>query len=434
MSRPDSLGLFGVIHHDRLGKVRAELDGFVDGDAIFIEYPREDVGLGDVAALLARAPAYYVGAMPLQVLLYAPLFVVFARDLFPTEVVATGRVAEARDLPVHRVDEHPNRQVLAAGARVVVANWLAVAAVAPLGDPVAVATTAAVGLAGGLVPVFVRRRGHRYPAVVLACLALAATAAVVVAGLLSLWLLAVGLVAFFAVVFTTVEDRNDAMLDRVERLSAEHGYDDAVLVTGKGHLVGLLAMAGDRGIEVPAIHVSRWLRAGETYADVASAPLPEVGISAGSDGPVEDVVPDSESAVLGKRLLAGAFDLLLSSCLATIAMLLPFLFVADAGRVETVLLLGVSLLLGCATWFGYYVLTEARYNRTLGKARFGLAVARAGGGPPSLGSTLVRNLLRPVDVYLFGVGLLAMALDDRRRRLGDVVGGTVVGNALVREE
>ena len=46
MSSPRKLGLFGVIHIDRLGKVTRELEALVgDAETIFIESPTDSMGL-----------------------------------------------------------------------------------------------------------------------------------------------------------------------------------------------------------------------------------------------------------------------------------------------------------------------------------------------------------------------------------------------------
>lgn len=150
MSSPSTLGLFGVIHMDRLGKVTDELDRFVgEADAVFIEYPADPVSVAEYARLVARVPAYALGALLFQLLIYAPLFVLCNRDLYPTEMVAVRRVADK--LPVHAVDEHLNEKLRRAGAGLVVANWLVIATVGWLA-PVASAATAGVALAGGLLP------------------------------------------------------------------------------------------------------------------------------------------------------------------------------------------------------------------------------------------------------------------------------------------
>jgi hypothetical protein len=67
-------------------------------------------------------------------------------------------------------------------------------------------------------------------------------------------------------------------------------------------------------------------------------------------------------------------------------------------------------------------------GRTPGKWALSLRVVRADGGPASLQDFVLRNLLRAVDWLPFGFafGLATMLVDDRLRRMGDVVAGTIV--------
>jgi uncharacterized RDD family membrane protein YckC len=77
-------------------------------------------------------------------------------------------------------------------------------------------------------------------------------------------------------------------------------------------------------------------------------------------------------------------------------------------------------------WWGYFILTEMIWNgQSIGKRRLGLRVVRVGGRPVSLTASLVRNLLRIVDLLLL-VGILVMIVDSRSRRLGDIAAGTLV--------
>ncbi|TNE85770.1 MAG: RDD family protein [Deltaproteobacteria bacterium] len=67
-------------------------------------------------------------------------------------------------------------------------------------------------------------------------------------------------------------------------------------------------------------------------------------------------------------------------------------------------------------------------GRTPGKFLLALRVVREDGAPARFPDFLLRNLLRAVD-YLpgfFAIGLASMFLDRRLRRVGDLVGGTVV--------
>jgi uncharacterized RDD family membrane protein YckC len=77
-------------------------------------------------------------------------------------------------------------------------------------------------------------------------------------------------------------------------------------------------------------------------------------------------------------------------------------------------------------WWGYFILFELLWNgQSPGKRKLGLRVVRAGGQPISLTASLVRNVLRIVDVGLY-VGIVIMLIDRRSRRLGDMAAGTLV--------
>jgi uncharacterized RDD family membrane protein YckC len=88
--------------------------------------------------------------------------------------------------------------------------------------------------------------------------------------------------------------------------------------------------------------------------------------------------------------------------------------------------IGSSILLGFFGWWGYFILTEMLWNgQSIGKRRLGLRVVRVGGQPISLTASLIRNLLRIVDIPSF-VGIIVMIIDSRSRRLGDLAAGTLV--------
>ncbi|WP_276273536.1 RDD family protein [Haloarcula litorea] len=427
---PSTLGLFGVIHMDRRGKVTGELSAFVDdADALFIEYPRDLDDPWLFGRLLARVPTYLLGAMLLQLLVYAPLYVLFVRDLLPTEVVAARAVAAERDLPVHRVDDHPHLQMRDASLPVAALSWLLLAGVAWLA-PVATAVTAALALGGGLVPVLARREGYRYPGVALALLGLAGAVAAHLAGLLSAPLVFVGVLSFLAAVVVTVQDRNEVMLDRIERLSAERGYGDAVLVTGKGHLGGLARLARERGLAVRAAHVSKWLRAGTTHEDAAAATLPEVGLGGSDEGVAASDLPgetDDGTSALGRRAAAALLDLVVGGVFAAggaVATVAAGEAVSGVG--DTTLGLA-ALAAAVAGWLAYHVALETLTGQTLGKRLRGLRVVRQTGRPITAGDALVRNVLRPLDAaFLYGLGVLLVLVTERDQRLGDLAARTVV--------
>jgi uncharacterized RDD family membrane protein YckC len=92
-------------------------------------------------------------------------------------------------------------------------------------------------------------------------------------------------------------------------------------------------------------------------------------------------------------------------------------------------LLALFLIGQLAVEWSYFVLCElATGGRSLGKALVGLRVVTDTGMKIGLRESLMRNLLRTVDLlpsnYL--VGLVAMVLSPQSKRLGDLAAGTVV--------
>jgi uncharacterized RDD family membrane protein YckC len=87
-----------------------------------------------------------------------------------------------------------------------------------------------------------------------------------------------------------------------------------------------------------------------------------------------------------------------------------------------------SFLLWLGLGTAYHALLEWRFGRTVGKYLVQIRVTGGDGSPPSLRAALVRNLVRLVDWFplFYVVGVLAMVVSDRDRRLGDRVGDTLV--------
>jgi len=93
------------------------------------------------------------------------------------------------------------------------------------------------------------------------------------------------------------------------------------------------------------------------------------------------------------------------------------------------LLLAAFLLVQMAVEWGYFIVLETTTGgRSLGKAALGLRVVRDSGLAISPRDSLVRNLLRTVDMLPanYVVGLVAMVVSEQGKRLGDVAAGTVV--------
>jgi hypothetical protein len=90
------------------------------------------------------------------------------------------------------------------------------------------------------------------------------------------------------------------------------------------------------------------------------------------------------------------------------------------------------VLLFLSEWLYGAIFETLMQGRTPGKLLLGLRVVRVDGSPAQMQDFVLRNLLRGVDFLpvFYGVAVLCQLGDDRLRRLGDMVAGTVV----VRED
>jgi len=94
--------------------------------------------------------------------------------------------------------------------------------------------------------------------------------------------------------------------------------------------------------------------------------------------------------------------------------------------------LGLFLVLLFASLWVYPVLFEVlHHGQTPGKRAVGLRVIRDDGAPVGWQASIVRNLMRTVDMLPLGyaVGLVAALFDPAGRRLGDIVAATLVIHA-----
>lgn len=148
----------------------------------------------------------------------------------------------------------------------------------------------------------------------------------------------------------------------------------------------------------------------------------------------DDVPVKVELAGLAGRVFAFGIDfiamLTLSGCLLLL-FLLPSGFSQWPEIKKTIIPLGLFLI-----FFGYHLFQEWLWNgQTLGKMFLGIRVVRQNGQPIGFWESLGRNLLRVVDVYASGIGLVCMMLNRREQRFGDLLAGTlVIQNQSVQRE
>jgi uncharacterized RDD family membrane protein YckC len=154
----------------------------------------------------------------------------------------------------------------------------------------------------------------------------------------------------------------------------------------------------------------------------------------------ETVERRSDVAGAGSRLTAAAIDYAILSCgyavlalgggfaFAYLASFLDRLSVGRGDLATPITFVGgaVIIIVTFFLWWGYFVLFELLWNgQSPGKRWLGLRVLRLDGQPVTAGASLIRNLLRVVDVGL-SVGPIVMVVDRRGRRLGDFAAGTLV--------
>jgi len=144
---------------------------------------------------------------------------------------------------------------------------------------------------------------------------------------------------------------------------------------------------------------------------------------------------DVEECGLGIRGVSMAVD---TAVWMALFMLATFAVAVPTGELETTAsgveaslegTLGlIALVLWLALGVAYHTVLEWRYGKTLGKYLVSIRVVADDGSPPTLRASLVRNALRLVDwlPMFYLVGIVALLVSDRHKRLGDRVADTVV--------
>jgi uncharacterized RDD family membrane protein YckC len=81
--------------------------------------------------------------------------------------------------------------------------------------------------------------------------------------------------------------------------------------------------------------------------------------------------------------------------------------------------------------FLYFIVLEGTSGATLGKRLVKIKVVRENGSPCGIGPSFVRNILRIIDELpgLHIIGMIWISRSDKKQRLGDRIGKTVVVKA-----
>lgn len=135
-------------------------------------------------------------------------------------------------------------------------------------------------------------------------------------------------------------------------------------------------------------------------------------------------------AGMGNRMLAFLLDSLITTLLS-LAACIVFIFLGLLSGSETfayIIIAALILALFLIQW-GYFIIFELLWHgQTPGKKLLRIKVVREDGRPVGFTASFLRNVMRIVDLLPGGyaVGLVSMFLSAREKRLGDIVGGTIV--------
>lgn len=130
-----------------------------------------------------------------------------------------------------------------------------------------------------------------------------------------------------------------------------------------------------------------------------------------------------EPAGVGSRFLAVMIDAVVISAIATTILSIARIFL------PTGVAMAVFVTSNFVLTFGWHVWFEVRkQGRTPGKRAMKIRVIDGRGLPVSLHQSLVRNITRVLDAApaFYGIGAIAALSSQSRRRLGDIVAGTLV--------
>ncbi|HTJ28068.1 MAG TPA: RDD family protein [Candidatus Limnocylindria bacterium] len=141
-----------------------------------------------------------------------------------------------------------------------------------------------------------------------------------------------------------------------------------------------------------------------------------------------------ELAGLGSRFLAIVIDGIAQSALliglfVLAAFVEPPLLRALPSKYLAAAQIALAILIVFTIVFGWFVIFETWWSgRTPGKRALGLRVVRDGGFPVDWGASLIRNLVRLVELIFgfYALSAISALLSPENKRLGDYAAGTIV--------
>jgi len=146
-----------------------------------------------------------------------------------------------------------------------------------------------------------------------------------------------------------------------------------------------------------------------------------------------------ELAGLGSRFLALFVDMIIQAVVTVLlliaaiegatsaASLAKSLHIGEKAMTSTVSAIGILLLF--LIFYGYFIIFEKLWNgQTPGKRLLGIRVVRDGGYPVELVGSIIRNLVRVIEMIagFYALSVMSMLLSAENKRLGDYAAGTIV--------
>lgn len=108
-----------------------------------------------------------------------------------------------------------------------------------------------------------------------------------------------------------------------------------------------------------------------------------------------------------------------------------------AGEVTMVLAIALLILFilgSLALWHGYFCYYEHKTGTTPGKKVLGLRVVSLNQGKLTWGQVIFRDVFRYIDAWMIFPGIIAMLMNDRKQRIGDMAANTMVVYSKEREQ
>jgi uncharacterized RDD family membrane protein YckC len=129
---------------------------------------------------------------------------------------------------------------------------------------------------------------------------------------------------------------------------------------------------------------------------------------------------------IGVRAVEGIIDLVI-----TFAILWIVAHFSGQTTDQGFQLTGAPMFLGVAISILYFIVMEAMFGATVAKLLLKLRVVKDDGSPIGWRESILRNVLRIIDgIALYLVGFIVVCATSNRKRIGDMVAGTVVTRSV----